>query len=302
MSQYYCKCCNYYAKQKSNYEKHLVTKKHIELSVKMDEISCNNVINNIENNELKCIFCDKVFKHRSSLSRHVAKSCKQNKKENFQQLADLMNEKDEIIEKNLKQINENNNELEIYKKVINKLEKQIDKISNKLQIKNINNGNLIIGNQIFNTINIQLLNYNKTDYDFLTDSDYIKCLQENNHCVKSLIEKVHFNKNKPENMNIFISSIKGRFIMVYRDNKWQVKTRKEQIDDLYECNELMLGNWFEEYHKKYPHVIKSFKRYLQNKENDDEFISNIKDEILLMLYNKRDLIMNNENNFDIIEN
>ena len=41
-------------------------------------------------------------------------------------------------------------------------------------------------------------------------------------------------------MNIFISSIKGKFIMVYRDNKWQVKTRKEQIDDLYECNELML--------------------------------------------------------------
>ena len=82
--------------------------------------------------------------------------------------------------------------------------------------------------------------------------------------------------------------------MVYRDNKWQVKTRKEQINDLYECNELMLENWYDEYHEKYPHIIKSFKKYLQNKENDDEFISNIKDEILLMLYNKRDLIVNNE--------
>ena len=180
------------------------------------------------------------------------------------------------------------------KKIICKLEKQIDKISNKLQIKNINNGNLIIGNQTFNTINLQLLSFNHTDYNFLTDKDYINCFDEKNHCVKSLIEKVHFNKHKPENMNIYISSIKGKFIMVYRDNKWQVKTRKEQINDLYECNELMLENWYDEYHEKYPHIIKSFKKYLQNKENDDEFISNIKDEILLMLYNKRDLIVNNE--------
>ena len=67
----------------------------------MAEIPSISLIHKNDNNELKCIFCDKVFKHRSSLSRHLAKSCKQNKKENYQQLADLMNEKDEIIEKNL---------------------------------------------------------------------------------------------------------------------------------------------------------------------------------------------------------
>ena len=27
--KYYCKCCNYNAKQKCNYEKHLKTKKHL---------------------------------------------------------------------------------------------------------------------------------------------------------------------------------------------------------------------------------------------------------------------------------
>ena len=114
-------------------------------------------------------------------------------------------------------IDKNNNELEIYKKIIHKLEKQIDKISNKLQIKNINNGNLIIGNQTFNTINLQLLSFNHTDYNFLTDKDYINCFNENNHCVKSLIEKVHFNKHKPENMNIYISSIKENLL-------WYIET------------------------------------------------------------------------------
>ena len=137
---------------------------------------------------------------------------------------------------------------------------------------------------------LNLLNYNETNYEYLTDKDYIKCIKDCNSCVKTLIEKVHFNKNHPENMNIYISSIKGNFIMVYRNNKWHLTTRKEQIDDLYENNELMLENWYNEYHEKYPHIIKSFKKYLQNKEHDDEFIQKIKDEILLVLYNQRDLI------------
>ena len=54
----------------------------------------------------------------------------------------------------------------------------------------------------------------------------------------------------------------------------------------------MLENWYNEYHEKYPHIIKSFKRYLQNKDHDDgKFIQKIKDEILLVLYNQRDLII-----------
>ena len=40
--------------------------------------------------------------------------------------------------------------------------------------------------------------------------------------------------------------------MVYRNNKWHLTTRKEQIDNLYENNELMLENWYNEYHEKYP--------------------------------------------------
>ena len=134
-----------------------------------------------------------------------------------------------------------------------------------------------------------MLNYNKTDYDFLKENDFVRCFMDNNHCVKALIEKVHFNKNKPENMNIYISCIKGKFVMVYRDNEWQIRDRQKQIDDLYETNEIILENWYDDYSEKYPHIIKSFTRYLKNKEEDTELIKNVKNEILLMLYNKRNI-------------
>ena len=49
--------------------------------------------------------------------------------------------------------------------------------------------------------------------------------------------------------------------MVYKDDKWQVKDRTAQIDDIYEYNEIVLSNWYDEYKEKYPDIIKSFKRY-----------------------------------------
>ena len=78
--------------------------------------------------------------------------------------------------------------------------------------------------------------------------------------------------------------------MVYRDNTWQIRDRQKQIDDLYETNELMLENWYDEYKEFYPDIIKSFTRYLKNKTNDTELIRSVKYEILMMLYNKRDMI------------
>ena len=50
-------------------------------------------------------------------------------------------------------------------------------------------------------------------------------------------------KNPKE--NIYISNIKSNYVMLYKDNKWQIVNRKEQIDDLYEYNEIILEEWYE---------------------------------------------------------
>jgi hypothetical protein len=219
----------------------------------------------------ECKYCDKVFKHQSSLSKHIKYSCKHNKDEDLKELARLLNETIKDKDKELR-----------------KMQKQIDKLTNKLQIQNINNNitqyNLTNVNNAVN--NVYLLNYNNTDYSHLTERDYISCINDCNHCIKTLIEKVHFNSEKPENMNIYISSIKGNYVMVYKDDSWQIQNKKDQVDDLYNYNEVVLENWYDEYKEKYPHIIQSFQRYLKNKDESD-VINFVKEEILLMLYNKR---------------
>lgn len=287
MSKYHCPSCIYFTNHKPNFERHLRSKKH-KKNVICQQNEPNNVENSTQNStifnshmtqtnvELSndqqlyfCKFCNKSFASNSSRYRHQSKYCKHNDEVDVNKLIQLLNEKNEEIESK---------------------DAQIKELMQKLQCQVVtNNGTIVHGNQQ-NIANIQLLNYNKTDYEFLSDNDYLRCFMDNNHCVKKLIEKVHFNPKKPENMNVYISCIKGKYVMVYRDNTWQIRDRQKQIDDLYETNELMLENWYDEYKETYPDIIKSFTRYLKNKADDSELIRSVKDEVLMMLYNKRDMI------------
>ena len=284
MSTYDCKCCNFSTKLKSNYTRHLKTNKHKNVIQSYPKLSkCYpNVIQSYPNNELvsekqhRCKYCDKTYKYRSGLSKHIKYTCKKNKDEDFQELARLLNEKERQL-----MLKESKMEIEM-----KKMQRQINKLTSKLQIQNINQGFVQNGN---NVVNIQLLNHKDTDYSHLTANDYMSCIADCNKCVKTLIEKVHFNSNKPENMNIYLSNIKGKYLMIYKDNTWQIQDKKTQVDDLYDSNEFVLETWYDEYKEKYPSIIASFQKYLQNRD-ENEALNSIKEEILVMLYNNRRMV------------
>jgi len=60
------------------------------------------------------------------------------------------------------------------------------------------------------------------------------------------------------------------------------------LDLLYEQKEMMLEEWISE-QDKYPELKEKFIQYLHNKDND-ETLNMIKDEIKMMMYNKRMLL------------
>lgn len=70
---YTCQLCKYKTYDPSNLKKHLLTKKH-------KNLECQNIIvsnkhSNTDNTNFICENCDKVFLHKSSLSRHKIKCC-----------------------------------------------------------------------------------------------------------------------------------------------------------------------------------------------------------------------------------
>ena len=288
--EYYCKSCSYYTEIGSNYKKHLSSQKHM---LKHKNLHANNSdetdtfgdTKSIENNPkstqsqpkvnpevsapFSCKYCQQNFKFKQSMYKHIKYSCTKNKTEDLTELVRLLNlqleSKDKQLEKQGKQIETQS--------------KQIDKLMGKLEI----NGSF---NTTINNVNINLLNYADTDTSHLTDSDYKKCIKQVYNCVMKMIETVHFNPNKPENMNVYISNIKSKHIMMYKENKW-ILVNKEELESIYEDKERLIENWIEE--NKDPELIEKFNKYLKI---DESKLKGVYDEIKLMMVNNKNLIKN----------
>ena len=296
MKNYYCESCNYTTNIKTHFNRHLNTSKH--LRVNQNVSKCIQMYPNDPkmypnvSKIFKCKYCDKVFKYSQGLSKHIKYSCKKNNDESMKELVRLLNDQKEENKNMQRQINQLTKKLQIYK---------LNNTTNNNTTNNNNNNNNTTNNNTTNNQicyniqnNIQLLNHNNTDYSHLTDKDYLKCINDVNHCVKTLICKVHFNPNKPENHNIYISNLKSKNIMVYMDGKWKIEDRDEHVTDLYDDNHFVLEEWYAQYKNKYPEIVKSFERYLKNKD-DEDIIKNIKELITKMLYNERDIVEKTKN-------
>ena len=240
------------------------------------------------NNTFCCKYYQNKYSRKDSLTRHL-KTCKEKKnddivKESMTELVNLLNQKD-IDHK--RETQEYKNELKVRDRQIEELIKKAGITTNN-NITNIQN-------------NFKLLNYKETDISHLTENDYVRCLEHYNFCVPHLIRKIHFNPKKPENHNIYISNLKNSFVMVYMNNKWKVKNRDETISRMIDDKQIILEKKIQEWVEsgiQYPKVMAKFSRYIEKREQND-VINAIKEDIKLILYNNRNMII--ENNKKLIK-
>jgi hypothetical protein len=279
--EYKCECCLFFTKKKYNYDKHILSTKHkllenksvvsqklVEVSPKLVEVSPKLAKNSNEiSNLFKCKYCEQGYKHKSSLSKHIKYSCNKNKTEDLTELVRLLN----------LQLEKQKDQLEHKDKQLETQSKQIEKLMDKLEMNNTYN-------TINITNNITLLNYKDTDMSHITDIDCRNFIENPLYCVIKLIEKVHFNPKKPENMNMYIPTLKEKYIMMYEDNKWMFANR-EKLNSIYENNEDFMEKWYEE--NKDDKIKKGFHRYLNMK---DKEMGNIMDKLKLLLFNNRDVV------------
>jgi hypothetical protein len=255
MEIYECSCCQFSTTIQGNYKRHLTTKKHnsrSEPSKNHPEPSNNHPEpskNHPEPSKLSCKHCSKPFTCKNSMYRHIKHRCTK-QKEDVKELTQLVNIQSEKI-------------------------KQLETRLLTQQPQNV---------QIqINNIHYNLLPYQKTDTSHLTDEDFIQCVKQQN-CVKHLIEKIHFNPTKPENMNIMVSNLKDKYMRIY-DGEWRT-IHKKQLNKIYGDKKDMICEWIEE--EKYPKLKERFMVYL-NQTEDDESLNQMKEEIKLMMYNQKRL-------------
>lgn len=290
METYYCKCCKFSTKLKSNYTRHLKTKKHQKViqsyPKSYPKLSKKNKKINEEYEITKhvCKYCGKEYKYRPGLSKHIKYSCQKNEDEDLKELVKLMNE----------QLNTINNKLNESTADNEKKDKMIKKLTNKLQINNYNTNNVIVTN---------ILNYKDTDISHLTAKDYERAIYQVNDAIPSIMKQIHFNPQKPENMNIYIPNIKDKYILIFNENEWQIESRNTTVDNLIDDKYSILKEWYDENlrdrdinenmdQESYKFLKQNFEKFDANIENE-EIKNIIKEEITMFLYNKRNMIIKN---------
>jgi hypothetical protein len=261
-----------------------MTEKTDEKRMKMDEKRMKTDETGMKtdgkNGRVECKYCKKTFLKKEYLNKHLKKYCKEKKiyeeeekqekehKEDLLKLVKLMNKKMNSLEKQLK-----------------KRDKQLLELQKKTGV--------TIGQQNNIQNNIKILAFNKTDMSHLKDKDYLKFLSHSNFCVPHMIKKLHFDPHKPENHNIYISNIKNNYVMIYDGKKWKLEDQKNVIDNMLDNSTFILEDKIEDWiknGKKYPEIMEKFTRYIEKKEND-EVLNKIKQEIKLILFNNRTLVL-----------
>lgn len=222
--------------------------------------------------KIKCEYCGKNLSTQLSLNRHYS-LCK-------------------TLQERLK--------IESFEK-----DKEIAVLKAKLEVTggnvtNSHNNSHNTTNNITNNINIQINSYDKTDYSKLTYKHYEYALNRVLMAVPQLIEFTHFNKKHPENHNVYISNYKGKYIKTYNGKDWEVKNKEESIDKIINDHEYKLEQWVEENCKEDPKLEDKFKYYLQVKQKDGAEKA-LREEVKLLLYNKRNKIIGIDNKDVIVD-
>lgn len=154
----------------------------------------------------------------------------------------------------------------------------------KLYEKNIfENGK--VGKKVFRNI----LSFEDSVLDFLKNKDYAYCINRIIFCIPNLVKKIHFDTEHPENHNIYLPNIRKKYINVYENGNWTIKSLTDMLDKIILDYEIILEEWLES--KGTNSLIANFEKYLSMKK-DPKITKTIREEIKLLLYNNRNIVKN----------
>ena len=256
-----------------------------------DNIKEHKDITNI--NQIICEYCEKNFSYKTSYYRHKKHYCDKKKQNTLMEefLSTKYNllklEYEEKLEKQTEKIEA---KLEETNKIKQELEDKIKELESKMvTASQINNGH--IGNNIVNgdVNNVTIINNFGEEKFNITAKDCEKIMSHEFDMIVKLIEYIHI--IPPENRNAFIPSLKEKYAMILKDQKWNLVDRKEFIDNLVINKNVLLEKMLDEYGTQFENVNPNRSRSVINYcKNDEEEYKRIKTSANLLLFNNKDMI------------
>lgn len=268
-----CPNCNKSYSRKDSLQRHINEFCKTKGKIIINKNNVPDVSNNQSIKLLSCKYCNKQFKHISSHNRHENHTC-QFRNEDTTTIKTLKNRIDELellLTSNVKDVS----------------------ITTENNIGTINNGE--ITNNNINVVN--LVAFGKEDMYAIEDTAIKRILNKGYQSVPALIEYIHFNKDRPEFQNVFISNMKSQYANVFNGQRWMIIDKDEVVNQLFDDSQCVLIDRYKELYSFLPDITKKkFQKFKM--ETDDEIIDGIKHDITLLLYNNRHIPLETKNSQD----
>jgi hypothetical protein len=161
-----------------------------------------------------------------------------------------------------------------------------------------NNTHCTVNNGTVN--NIYLVGYGKEDMSKIDRKDILKGMRLGFNSTLEMIDTIHFNPKYPEYHNVYISSMKNKYAMMYDGSNWTLVMKDDLIDKMYDNKRNYIEENMDDFLDSLTRSqINALHRWLAV-DDDHHYVKKIKNDIKLLLYNKRQFALELRNNDAII--
>ena len=283
MVLYYCENCNKPFAQKCDYLTHRKT--HAK------NIYIHHIATTSEG-RVECMHCKKTFANANTLHTHIDTKCKLSPAQTIKDQQLTLNIKIAKMEIKQREIEQQQKGIEQQQKNFeNKILHKIDGITDTINnIETVTNINIQINRPFY----INDIKTEKSIFEYLSNEQLNHVVQLGGDAVSKLIEYKHYNKNCPENHNIYIHKQKAEIAKVFMDSKFVNVNIDELLDFLIQKsqNEITAILNLPIIKLDYKKQRTIYNLQLRIKENAPATISMLKEELRKLMKNNAELVIN----------
>jgi hypothetical protein len=282
MAAYRCDKCGFASfKTEQSFQGHLLTKKHLMRQ------------ENVRQDLYQCKTCNKWYCGRSGISHHT-KTCSSKTNLNPNPIIILSEQPPGRVLnatpvcKDAPSVQEIVNEMkQAFEKERQEMKAQIAMLLDK-HAGTTNNNNTTNNNIETQNINIIIKAFGNENTDYIDNKAILSCISKVYKSIPTLLEKIHFDPNHPENHNIKITNKKLPYASIMGNNqKWKTVDRKDAIEKMVINGYNMLDEKYSENKEKLPSSKQQNFEGFQSKFEleDKDMMKQIKTEVDMMVLN-----------------